>query len=48
MLNGRSVGYVDNRVMHFGTGVTEADRSSIRREIIDVTQEILVDVMRNN
>jgi len=48
MVSGRSGGYVDNRVMSFGSGVTESDRASIRREMIDVTQEILRDVMENN
>ena len=37
--------YVDQRTIQF-TGMTEADRVAIRRDIYDVTQEVLIEAMR--
>jgi len=44
--SGRGGGvYSDHRTIQF-TGITEADRAAIRRDMYDVTQEVLVEAMR--
>jgi hypothetical protein len=45
-LSGQIKQYNDNRRMQF-TGVTEADRAAIRRDIYSVTKEVLEDAFRN-
>lgn len=43
-LGNRFASYVDRRTLQFN-GMTEADRTSIRRDIYDVTKEVLKDAM---
>lgn len=44
LISGRNGGYIDNRTLQFNN-MTEADRAAIRRDMYDVTKEVMAEGM---